>query len=430
VGGFRFHLHLALVSLRRDRRLTSAVVVCLALGSGVWTMVLTHYLRTYPPAPALSPGLHQVEIRHPQALVVDDGPATERGGWHARTRVTYPEYELLARSGVATRETGTYRARLMLAPDVAAPAEIINCRFVSADFFGLFAVATGDGRTFMRDEETAGEAVAVVGRRYAEAHFGSAAVGNRTLLVEGRPFRVVGVLAGDQPERPEWDVIWTARDQDAVYLPFDWGRRLGAWPERAVPQSPLPAADAIWGSDAVFVAFWLELPDAASRAAYERHLARRLGPRGQPYWLRSFAAWRPLFIEPARDIVVYMLLSGLGLAGSAFTVSRLLLAKGLARRSELAIYRALGATRSRLFWMQMLEAAILMIPATALGVAAAAAQHAFYNRFVLENDMPVVLDALSVAIGGAGTVLVGLLAAAYPAWRAARTPPTVYLGHF
>ena len=96
----------------------------------------------------------------------------------------------------------------------------------------------------------------------------------RTLLIEGRPFQVVGVLTAHQPERPEWDIVWTAKDQDAVYLPFDWGRRLGAWPEHAVVQSPLPADgdDAVWRSDAVFVAFWAELLDPERRAGYARHL--------------------------------------------------------------------------------------------------------------------------------------------------------------
>jgi putative ABC transport system permease protein len=432
LGGFRFHLRLAIISLRRDRSVTIAAVLCLALGAGIWTMVLTHYFRTYPLPPAVPATLHTVEINHPRALALADGAGVDRNDWQARTRVTFPEYELLSASGIPSRQTGTYRSRLVIAADETTRAQIINTRFVGPDFFGLFDVRLGAGRLFTHDEEAAGAAVAVVGRRYAEAHFGSvAAAADHTLLVEGRRFKVVGALAADQPERPAWDIVLSARDQDAIYLPFPWGRRLAAQPFSALPQSPLGTqgdTDAIWRSDALFVTYWLELPDARQREAYASYLARTFGPRGQPYWLRSFAAWRPLFSKRTSEMDFYVLLSALGLAGAAFSVSRLLLAKGLARRGELAIYRALGATRATLFWTQMLEAALLAIPATAIGIASAGAQHAFYNRFAAENDMPVALDTPVVLIGVATAIAVSLLAAIYPAWRASRTPPTVYLG--
>jgi putative ABC transport system permease protein len=429
VGGLRYHLRLAIASLRRDRRLTIAVFLCLALGSGMWTMIVTHYRRSYPPAPDLPPGLHQVEIRHPRALEVDKGTVAEGSGWHARTRVTFPEYELLAGSGIPTRQTGTYRTRLVVARDPAAPARMINVRFAGADFFGLFRVTPGAGRTFTRDEEQRGAAVAVVGRCFAEQQIGTANAVGRTLLIEGRPFQVVGVLGADQPERPEWDIVWSARDQDALYLPFDWGRRLSVSPGHAALQSPLADdPEALWRSDAVFVAFWMELPDAGRRAAYADYLARVLGPRGQPYWLRSYAAWRPLFTEPASDIMFFTIVVAVGLAGAAATAARLMLAKGLARRPELAIHRALGATRAALFRMQMLEAVLIAFPAAVGGIACGAALHVFYNRFVSETDMPVALGGTEVLIGAATAVAVTLLAAIYPAWRASRTPPTFYLG--
>jgi putative ABC transport system permease protein len=391
-------------------------------------MVMTHYLRSYPPPPELPSGLHQVEIQHPRALALDGG-SDRMQGWHARTRVTFPEYEVLASSGIPTRQTGTFRSRLLVATEPTAAAGLVNVRFVSADFFGLFGIAAGAGQTFTRDEERSGAAVAVVGRRFAQERLGGGPPVGRTLLIEGRPFRVIAALADIPPERPEWDVVFSARDQDAVYLPFDWGRRLAAWPDHALLQSPVPPApDAIWQADAVFVSFWLELPDAERRAAYARYLERELAPRRQAYWLRSFAVWRPIFTEGDSEVIYYTIVMGLGLAGAAFTASRLLLAKGLARRSELAIYRALGATRAMLFRMQMLEGLLVAVPAALAGIGSAALQHAFYNRFVAESDVPVTLEARAVLIGLGTAVLAGLLAAAYPAWRASRTPATVYLG--
>ena len=70
-SSLKYQLRLAIVGLRRDRQLTIAVFVCLALGSGMWTMVLAHFVLENPPVPQLPPGLHQVEIDHPRALALD-----------------------------------------------------------------------------------------------------------------------------------------------------------------------------------------------------------------------------------------------------------------------------------------------------------------------------------------------------------------------
>jgi putative ABC transport system permease protein len=192
--------------------------------------------------------------------------------------------------------------------------------------------------------------------------------------------------------------------------------------------SPLTSADELWRSDAVLMSFWIELPTPEARAAYARYLEGRLGPRGTPYWLRGYADWRAAFPPPETDILFFTILLAFGLAGAAFTAARLQLAKGLARREELGLHRALGATRGALFARQMAEAALIALPAALAGLPAALALHALYNSGVLENDIPVRLTITSSLFGVGPAFAVGLLAAAYPAWRMSLTPPTAYLG--
>ncbi len=425
-SSLKYQLRLAIVSLRRDRQLTIAVFVCLALGSGMWTMVLAHYILENPPVPALPPGLHHVELDHPRALALD--PGVQRRGWHARTRVTFPELMLLAGSGIPTRQTATFRSALLVAPGPSpqVPAQLTQVRFVNADFFPLFLRATGAGRPFSASEDAQGAAVAVVGLRFAERL--GLGVG-QSLVVEGRPFQIVGLLAADQPTRPEWDIVCTGRDQDAVYVPFGWGRRFDAAPDQAALQSsPSRAPGAFWESDAVFATYWAELPDAAHRDAYAQYLARTLGAKGIGYQLRSFTAWRALVNETAGDIFFFVIVIGVGLVSIGFTISRLMLAKAVARHVDLGIHRALGATRAALFRGQMLEAALIVLPAAVAGIGSAAAQLLFFNHVVHQSDVPVPLTAGVVLLGAGTASVVGLLAAAYPSWRMARTRPTVYLG--
>jgi len=425
---FPYHVRLAIVSLRQDRGLTIAMFVCLMLGGGLWTTTVTHYLREYPAARPLSPSLHQIEIGHPHALALFAGPGANQPAWHSRTRVTYPEYKLLASSGLAARQTGTFRSSLLVATPDDPIARLADVRFVGADFFSLFQIPLGRGHAFSRAEEEARVPAVVIGQRMSRTLFGDQDSVGRQVIIEGRRFRIVGTTGADQPYRPDWDIFWGGKTQDAFYLPITWAQPLKAWPGRMAVQSVIPNADAVWSSDGVFVSFWIELTSASHRAAYAAFLRQHFGDTGPAYHLRALAEWRREFVLPPTDILYLSILFSAGLAAAAFTTARLLLARGMARREQLGIHRALGATRAMLFLRQMIEAALVALPAALAALVLCQLQHSFYNHVALEMDNPVRLTWLPAAIGGLTTFAIGLLAAAYPAWRLARVVPTVYLG--
>jgi putative ABC transport system permease protein len=423
-----YDVKLALVSLRRDPALSLAMFVCLALGAGMWTAITCHYLRDYALRPQLAPGLSQVEIEHPRALALFEGTSYGGAGWHPRVRVSYPEYEALAGHALSVRQTGTFRAPLLLTAaghesGAAGPAESQFVRFVEPAFFDLFALPLARGAAFTSAEADA--PVAVIGPRLARALFKGDALG-RTVVIEGQPFRVVAELAEEQVFRPEWDLSTMNARQDAIYVPISWGRRLDVWPERLLMQTPLSSgAGQLWQSDALFVTFWIDLPTVADRSAYQRHLRRVLPARHQ---VRDRAAWLAAFPIPASDIYFYSVLLAVALLGAGFTTTRLLLAKGLARAEVMGIYRALGATRVDLFNRQLLEGALIALPAALAGAVLAALLNLLFNRIALQNDIPIVLSPLAALLGIVPSFLMGVLAAAYPAWRISRTPPTVAMG--
>ena len=57
-----YHTRLAWRSLRRDPGLSATIIIVLAVAACIFSTALIHWLRLYGPRPALSPGLHQVEI--------------------------------------------------------------------------------------------------------------------------------------------------------------------------------------------------------------------------------------------------------------------------------------------------------------------------------------------------------------------------------
>jgi putative ABC transport system permease protein len=421
---FLYHLRLAIRSVRRDRGLCLPALAGLALAGSIWSTTTVIYLRIYDRGPTPAAGLHQVELGH-RGGMMEAGEAGGEGGQVGRTRVSFPEYQLLAASGVAPRQTASYRAEVALGEEGSGrPGRLVTARFVDGDFFRLFGLPLGGGRFFSAEEAARGAAVLVVAQPLARA-LGGAPAGWR-LLVDGERFEVVGETGADQPFRPAWDVAAAGELRDELYLPLAWARRLRARPLDAAFPSPVgPRFEDLLASDAVFVSFWVELPTEASRAAYAGYLAGTLGRRGVRYQLRSQVEWNAAFPFPQTDVTFFALLTLIALVGAGSNMTRLLLARGLARREELGIHRALGASRADLFGRELVTGAVLALPAACAGALLALPYLHTYSRALARGMVGWQLGPLAVLLAVGVPFLVGALATVYPAWQTSRMPPTL-----
>jgi putative ABC transport system permease protein len=419
---FLYHLRQAVRSLRRDPGLSVAVVVGMTLATSMWSVTSAHYVRVFGPPVWASPALHQVEIAHPRAVTWGQGSAAV-GPPGQRVRVTYPEAELLSGSAAAPRTVTTYRSRLLVGRPQQVPA-VAYVRFVDRAFWDLFPRRFGSGAPWTGAAENAGEPVAVVGMAAAREIFGD---GPRdTIQIEGRPFRVSGVLGEHQPTYVEWDLNAYGLDQDAVYLPLPLAHQLRARPELPIYQSePGATYDDLLRSDTIFVSHWVELPTPEAVGVYRRYLDDQLGRRGISFELRSLSAWRLAFRNENGGIKFFASLTFLLLLAGGFNMSRLLLAKGLARTEEISIHRALGAPRRGLFLRHVLEAALLSVPAALLGQFLALPYLALWNGYVHDVDIPLHLDANAVMMGMFTAIAVGVVGGLYPAWRLSGVRPAI-----
>jgi putative ABC transport system permease protein len=431
---FPYHLRLAVKSLRRDPWMSAAVVLVLGLAGSIFASVLPHYLRIYGPRPPLSPALSQVELPHSRTLErVLVGSTAEFGYMAGRIRVSFPDYRILSSSGLPVRQVATFRSLVVVgrqdqARSGAPVLPLQRVRFAGADFFPLFALPFRFGGPWSREAEARGEPLVVLSETLNDSLFGGADSVGRGVLVEGRAYRVSGVIRGHQPFVPEWDRSIVGGLQDTLYLPFPEQQRLQAVPELPLFASPPGRTRAeLFASDAVFVCFFLELPTAGSRAAYLRYLDGQYGARHIPYVLRDLAAIRAAFTPPTSAISFFALTSVVSLLGGGLIMARMLLAKCLVRSGELGIFRAVGAPRAALFWRHMVEAALLSLAGALLAQLLGLGHLAVYNRLVADNDIPAVISGLAAAIMVVSTVLTGLLSAVYPAWRSASAHPTIAL---
>lgn len=117
-------------------------------------------------------------------------------------------------------------------------------------------------------------------------------------------------------------------------------------------------------------------------------------------------------------------LGGVALLVGGIGVANTMVITVLERRSEIGLRRALGATRAHVR-RQFLGESVLL--AGLGGVGGAVLGGIVTAVFAASRDWPFALPAWVLAGVAGATVLVGALAGAYPAARAARMPPTAAL---
>lgn len=124
-----------------------------------------------------------------------------------------------------------------------------------------------------------------------------------------------------------------------------------------------------------------------------------------------------------------MAVAVLAVSISILTVFNTMLASVLERTGELAIMRAVGASRHQVFALLALEALLLTVVGSLLGLllalAAGRSVETLVRHFItlapdgrlLSLSLAVIAQCLLVGLG------TGLLAGLYPAWQASRLPP-------
>ena len=123
-------------------------------------------------------------------------------------------------------------------------------------------------------------------------------------------------------------------------------------------------------------------------------------------------------------ITLLLALGGVALLVGGIGVANTMVIAVLERRSEIGLRRALGATRGHIR-LQFLGESVLL--AGLGGIGGAALGGIVTAVFAASRDWPFALPTWVLAVAAGATLLVGALAGAYPAVRAARMSPTAAL---
>jgi predicted permease len=234
--------------------------------------------------------------------------------------------------------------------------------FASANYFEVLGVAPEVGRLFAPDDDTEGAPpVVVLGHAAWQRLFdGDPSAVGRTVRVNGRPVRVVGIA----PRRFSGTLsvarfdIWVPLQLRPYLIPVEaatWKRRDTRWIDgigRLAPGIEREAAHR-------------ELQRIASSQAARFEESRGRGARVMPLDIGTVARLEPqLLVLAAVTLLVVLLICS--------NLANLLLTRAAARERELAVRLSLGAGRRRLVGQLMVESSLLAMLGAGLGIVMAA----------------------------------------------------------
>jgi putative ABC transport system permease protein len=185
-------------------------------------------------------------------------------------------------------------------------------------------------------------------------------------------------------------------------------------------------------SDCTWLQYWVELPTAADVQSYRQFLARyvadqhRIGRFNWPDWvrLRDVRQWLA-YKRVVSDELRATTLLGFGFLGVCLiNAVGLMLAKFASHNGELAVRRALGASRAHLFTQCLAETAVIGAVGGLVGLALALVGVAG-ERTILPGQLARVahVDIHLVLLTLLLAVVTTLCAGLYPAWRVSQMQP-------
>ena len=368
--GFLEDLRLALRTLARRPGFSAAIVATLGLAIGanaaVFSFVDAILLRPLPVV--AQERLVRIYSRFASGL-----------DWAS---VSYPNFLDYQRANRVFSSLAAEANQAFVVGD-SAGGELVAGELVSANWFQTLGVRPTLGRAFAPEEGRVASPVAVIGDGLWRRRFAAdpQALG-RTVTLNGTAYRIVGVAP-------------------AGFAGTNTGLLAEVWVPLSMQAAANPGADLLKARDA----FWLQmtgrlLPEvtldqaAAAMNALAARL-RQLYPRDNEGVSLSLLPESQARIYPAFRgglVALSALLQavvGLVLAVACANAAGLFLARGAARRREIGIRLALGASTARMVRMLVCESLVLGLAGGAVGLALAFQASRLLGAWRLPMQLPI-----------------------------------------
>jgi len=430
-----YQLGLSWRSLKRNPVLSLLSIGGIGLGIAVSMIFVTaYYYLAGDPIPQKSDRLFLVQLDawDPARPWDSDRPG------EPPDQLTYMDAMALMKSDVPTYKTAMHKADLTVHParqDLKPFRQLTRLCF--ADFFPMFDVPFRYGAGWSREADLGPEAVVVLAAETNQRLFGGEDSVGRSVRIEDRDFRVVGVLDAWRPLPKFYDTTNGPFDPaEGMFLPFHFGRvfemytagNTSSWGSYDGGYAALLQSEAIW------LQFWVQLDDDRQRESFEAWIAgyaaeqAKLGrfARPQNNKVRDVMTWLRVAEVAPEEARALMIIALLFLLVCSVNLIGILLGKFLARAPEIGVRRALGASRRQVFAQHLVECAVIGLCGAGLGLVLTPLGLALVDR-LFDEQFDFRLDPILFGVALALALVSAFVAGVYPAWRVCRTQPALYL---
>jgi len=273
---------------------------------------------------------------------------------------------------------------------------------VSANYGGVANVKIENGRFFSDSEERRRLPVTVLGPDAAEAMFSNSDPVGKQILINGRPFTVVGVA-----EKSKTSFLTSSAD-NFVVIPFGTLRRM------------TPENESLY--------FFIQAKSGMRDQAYDEteSLLRRLRNVGYSEDNNFDLTTADKIIEQLDSItamlgIAMISISGVGLLVGGIGVMNIMLVSVTERTREIGVRKAVGATKSDIVLQFLFEAMTLSGMGGLFGVIIAAILS--WMIVWLIPELPAAIPLWAVVTGLGVSIAIGLIFGVWPARKAAMLDP-------
>lgn len=425
------YLRYALRQFRMAPVFTAAAVLTLALGIGgttaIFTLIHAVMLRSLPVA---DPGrLYRVGEGDDCCV---EGTPQGRWGMYSyrlfeRLKAEAPEFEQ-----VAAFQAGAWTSSVRREGVELAGRPLIS-EYVTGNYFSTLGVGAFGGRLFTPDDDRLGAPpVAVLSHHVWQTTYGGdPSVVGSTFILSGHPFTVVGIappgffgetLRSDPPD------IWIPLQQEALIdgeTALLHSNSFSAWLRMIGRLRPGASIAGMSSRLTGVVRQWLQ-NDSGYPAEWMPDVIRML-PQQVVNVVPAGGGVAEMKEEYGRSLQILLAVCGMVLLIACANVANLLLARGVARRGQIAVRLAVGATRKQIIAQALTESVLLAMGGGVVGlaVAIAAARLLLALAFHSAHFLPISTTPsfMVLAFAFALALMTGIIFGAAPAWLATRTDP-------
>lgn len=427
---FAYYLQLGLRSLRKNPMLTALMVM--AIGFGVAASMTTYSVyraTSRDPIPQKSSVLFNTQLDAFGPENIENGEPPDA--------LTYTDATAILRAHKAPRQAIIYPVNVSVIPEDPSRLPMRQGAYANgSDMFTMFDMPFIQGQPWTRDDDEKHASVAVITKALNDKLFnGGQSVGKQVNL-DGRLFRVVGVMDDWSPQPLFFDAPNTGGfDEGAsVYIPFNRAidLQLSTNGNNNCVKEPEQGWDGYLRSECVWLALWSQMDTKSQVDEYRNYLngyAAEQQRAGRWSWapnvkVRDVVDWLDVQKVVPKESSISLVVSLGFLAICLVNTVGLLLAKFMRRAPEIGVRRALGASRATIYAQFLIEAGAVGIAGGLLGLVLTGLG-TLGTTLVFPEDIARLakLDPTLILLTLLVSIAASVIAAFYPTWRAAQVQP-------